>query len=276
MLTRPRGRALVALVILALTVAFLGATPASAGERRPGRHPRPLLRFAAHGCVEVAGVRPLPKDRAQSALPRGYQAASFFTSALAQYAGRPAPRSASADGSLLMGVETCRSGSIAGRRIRKPFAFGERVIEVQPRNATPGFHFYAVEQVSSSRRLVTALRRYGLPVAYVPGVFGRRSALGGTSNGGSVVIDDVTPLSMPSPLGTVSIWHRHRGSDTLLKLDTLRPRALAGAASIRIAPGSRINRLTGQTQAAGLGAINTLDFVGTIYRHRTPRAGPGR
>lgn len=254
---------------LALAVAALMASAPAAVAQEPTT----VGRFAAKDCVEVAAIVSLPPATSQVYLPTGVRPASFYTTALAAFLPLPvvAPvlKAVTLEASLLMGVETCQSGTIGDTVIDRPFAFGERVLGIQPLDGAPGFHFYAVEQVSDNRQLVAMLRDAGFDARYVPGISGRKTLLGGQSRGDGVDIDDTAPVSFPSPLTSVSIWKRLAGGgSSVLRLDVTNASATAGVGAVTVRPGTTIAKLVGATQAVGLGAVNSFDFTGTIQTTR--------
>ncbi|MGU3432547.1 hypothetical protein ACNHUS_05970 [Actinomycetes bacterium M1A6_2h] len=209
--------------------------------------------FSARGCVEVSGIVSIPPANAAAALPAGYVASSFI--------GLPGGPGIPGDTSLLMGVETCQDGTIDGVRVTEPFSFGERVISVDRQDATPGYHFYAAEQVSDNEQIVDMLTRAGFPATYVPGVSGVADSKGGTSRGGSVTIVDDAPLpQLPSPLSSVSIWHESAEFTSALRLDVVNPTAQVGVATVTADAGSPIATVMGAHSATGIGAINRFDL----------------
>ena len=217
--------------------------------------------FVARDCVEVSAIVTVPSKNARNALPVGFRSSSFL--------GLPGGPSLPGNSSLLMGVETCASGTIDGVDITGPFSFGERVLSVDRHDSTPGYHFYAIEQVSDNRAIVDLLSSAGFDIAFVPGVGAAADARGGTSNGGEVRIVDRAPLPrLPSPLSTVSIWKNTDVGTSLLRLTVEHPTAQAGLGTVTATTGSRISTLMGRQKAYGIGAINRFDFRADVFVSR--------
>ncbi|WP_285189269.1 hypothetical protein [Rhodococcus sp. MEB041] len=209
--------------------------------------------FQARDCVEVSAIVSVPPERAAAALPDGYTSSSFI--------GLPGGPGIPGNSSLLMGVETCQSGIIDGVPFDGPFAFGERVLSVDRKDARPGYHFYAVEQVTDNQQIYDLMREVGFDIALVPGVGATADAFGGVSEGGPVRIVDQAPVPrVPSPLGEVSIWKDTESSRTALRLTVHRPTAQAGLGHVTAEPNSPIAFLMGTETATGIGAINRFDF----------------
>nr|WP_141216093.1 MULTISPECIES: hypothetical protein [unclassified Rhodococcus (in: high G+C Gram-positive bacteria)] len=214
--------------------------------------------FYARDCVEVSAIVSVPPANADAALPDGYTSSSFF--------GLPGGPGISGNSSLLMGVETCQSGTIDGVPFDGPFAFGERVLSVDRHDAAPGYHFYAVEQVTDNRKIYDLMHGAGFDIAYLPGVGATADAAGGISEGGSVRIVDQAPLpQLPSPLDKVSIWKETESSTTVLRLSVHHPTAQAGVGRASAESGSPIAALIGTDESTGIGAINRFDFEATVH-----------
>ncbi|MBY6682972.1 hypothetical protein HQ312_18105 [Rhodococcus sp. BP-316] len=209
--------------------------------------------FQLRDCVEVSAIVSVLPERAAAALPDGYTSSSFI--------GLPGGPGIPGNSSLLMGVETCQSGIIDGVPVDGPVAFGERVLSVDRKDARPGYHFYAVEQVTDNQQIYDLMREAGFDIALVPGVGATADAVGGISEGSSVRIVDEAPVPrVPSPLGQVSIWKDTENSRSALRLTVHRPTAQAGIGHVTAEPNSPIAFLMGTETATGIGAINRFDF----------------
>lgn len=209
--------------------------------------------FQLRDCVEVSAIVSVPPERAAATLPDGYTSSSFI--------GLPGGPGIPGNSSLLMGVETCQSGTIDGVPVDGPVTFGERVLSVDRKDARPGYHFYAVEQVTDNQQIHDLMRTAGFDIALVPGVGATADAVGGVSEGGSVRIVDEAPVPrLPSPLGQVSIWKDTENSRSSLRLTVHRPTAQAGIGHVTAEPNSPIASLMGTETATGIGAINRFDF----------------
>lgn len=149
----------------------VGVTP-TAGAAEP----TDIGGFYARDCVEVSAIVSVPPANADAELPDGYTSSSFF--------GLPGGPGVPGSSSLLMGVETCQSGTIDGVPFDGPFAFGERVLSVDRHDAASGYHFYAVEQVTDNRKVYDLMHGAGFDIAYLPGVGATADAAGGISEGG--------------------------------------------------------------------------------------------
>lgn len=213
--------------------------------------------FYARDCVEVSAIVSVPPDNAAAALPTGYTSSSFL--------GLPGGPGLPGNSSLLMGVETCQSGTIGGVPFDGPFAFGERVLSIDRHDATPGYHFYAVEQVTDNKKIYDLMLGAGFNIAYLPGVGATADTAGGVSDGGSVRIVDRAPIpQLPSPLNKVSIWNETGDGAKVLRLSVHNPTAQAGVGQVSAEIGSPMASLMGTEEATGLGAINRFDFEARV------------
>ncbi|WP_032404153.1 hypothetical protein [Rhodococcoides fascians] len=230
----------------------VGVTPTAGAVE-----PTDIGGFYARDCVEVSAIVSVPPANADAALPDGYTSSSFF--------GLPGGPGVPGSSSLLMGVETCQSGTIDGVPFDGPFAFGERVLSVDRHDAASGYHFYAVEQVTDNRKIYDLMHGAGFDIAYLPGVGATADAAGGISEGGSVRIVDQAPLpQLPSPLDKVSIWNEAGSGTKVLRLSVHHPTAQAGVGRVSADAGSAMASLIGTEEATGLGAINRFDFEARV------------
>jgi len=198
------------------------------------------------GCVEPSVIVSVPRARAQSALPAGFRAISFYGDA--------------GSGTVLAGVESCAGGAINGVPVPS-FAFGERVVQVRPRSSRPGFQFYALQQVTSRPDIQAMLTQAGFDVELDPAAAGIGGRARAVASGGSARVQVDWPFPFISPLSTVTIW---RG-DSRLEITVTGSRSQAGIGSITAKPGSVTANALGAVKAWGVGAVNRYDMQVKVF-----------